>query len=63
MFQLDPDPSPKLIEDDGVTLETHRGRKQDGFLVVLLEQSLYCPQHSEVIIDNYNEVLIFRHHL
>jgi hypothetical protein len=35
-----------------VALEILRGRKQDGFVVVLLEQSLYRPQHSEVIIDD-----------
>jgi hypothetical protein len=29
----------------GVTFESLRGRKQDGFAVVLPEQPLYCPQH------------------
>jgi len=36
----------------GMAFESLRGREQDGFVVVLLKQSFYCPQHREVIIDN-----------
>ena len=56
------------VEDDasrpfeiGVAFESLRGRKQDGFVVELPEQTLYCSQHPEVIIDEYNAVAIFRH--
>ena len=36
----------------GVAFESLRGRKQDGFVGVLPQQPLYCPQHPGVIIDD-----------
>jgi hypothetical protein len=60
MSQLDPRPVVQVdVEDDasrlleiGVAFESPRGRKQDGFVRMLLEQALYALQHSWVIIDH-----------
>jgi D-serine dehydratase len=60
MSQLDPRSVVQIdVEDDanrfieiGVAFERLRGRKQDGFVVVLPEQPLYCPQHCGVVIDH-----------
>jgi hypothetical protein len=42
-----------------MAFESLHGRKQDWFVVVLPEQTLYCPQHSGVIVDHYDEVSIW----
>jgi hypothetical protein len=60
MPQLDPRPVVQVdVEDDanrlleiGVAFESLRGRKQDGFVRMLPEQTLYSPQHSGVIVDH-----------
>jgi hypothetical protein len=43
----------------GVPFESLRGRKHDGFVRVLPEQTLYAPQHSRVIVNYKNEVSIW----
>ena len=43
----------------GVAFESLRGRKQDGFVGVLLEQPLYALQHCGVVIDHQNEFSIW----
>ena len=45
----------------GVALKSLRGRKQDGFVGVMLEQPPDALQHPEVIVNDQNEVAIFRH--
>jgi hypothetical protein len=57
--QLDPRSILQVdVEDDasraleiGVTFESPRGRKQDGFVSVLPQQPLNALQHPRVIID------------
>ena len=43
----------------GVALKSLRGRKQDGFVGVMLEQPLDAPQHCGVVIDHQNEFSIW----
>ena len=60
MSQFDPRSVGQVdIEDDanrlleiGVAFESLRRRKQDGFVGVLLEQSLHALQHCGVVIDH-----------
>ena len=43
----------------GVAFKSLRGRKQDGFVGVMLEQPLNALQHCGVVIDHQNEFSIW----
>jgi hypothetical protein len=52
VVQVDVEDDASRLLEIGVAFESLRGRKQDGFVRMLLEQALYALQHSWVIIDH-----------
>jgi len=52
ILQVDVEDDASRVLEIGVTFESPRGGKQDGFVSVLPQQPLDALQHSEVIVND-----------